>query len=142
MPSGEVHATLGAGVGALVLWRDVALHPPLAHLTGAGLVLGVGVLGALLPDVDLRQSMLGRYVPWVSWGLRLRHRVTRAGRREPVHRGLTHRLRWAPLVGLLAFVVAAHWLVPAVAVAVGLAAGLGFLSHLVADRPTWFWREV
>jgi membrane-bound metal-dependent hydrolase YbcI (DUF457 family) len=128
MPSGQVHAAIGGLVGGAVVWRDHVVAPLPHHVALAGLVVGVAVAGALVPDVDLAESTLGRFVPWFSYlpGVR--------------HRGITHRLRWAPATGILTAFLAFHWLVWPAALAVGLAAALGFLSHLVADRPTYFWR--
>jgi len=127
--NGHTHALFGATTVALAntihpfitphLWRDVP--------TGAVLALGVGILGALLPDIDANESSikheLGLAGSVISGGLRLL---------GVKHRGLTH-------TGLAAAVI----LVAGVLVGsrfgfadVGLAFGLGYLSHLIADGLT------
>lgn len=140
MPSGHVHAAIGGAIGAGVVWRDHVIAPLPHHAALAGLVVGVAVVGALLPDVDDPTSTLGRFVPWLAMLLPKHARMTPRGLVRDAHRGITHRLRCAPLAGLLAAFLAVHWLVWPAALAVGLAAALGLLSHLVADRPTSFLR--
>lgn len=139
MPSGEVHGGIGIAVGAAVAWHDAALHPIPGHVVAVAGLVGVGMIGALLPDVDLRQSLLGRYVPWVRTLLVARRWL---GSKERIHRGLTHHWRWVPVTGLLVAAIAHHWLALGLSVTLGAAMALAYLSHLVADQPMGFWRQV
>lgn len=140
MPNGPVHAGIGGAVGALVVARDHVLAPLPHHVALGGLVVGIAVVGALLPDVDDPHTTLGRFVPWLAMLLPKHTRITPHGLVRDAHRGLTHRLRWAPVAGLLAAFLGARWLGWSGASALGLAVALGFLSHLVADRPWSWWR--
>lgn len=59
---GDTHAIIGLAVGAaLALHADV--HEPL-QLVG---VIGMGVSGALLPDIDHMNSKVSRKLAIVAW---------------------------------------------------------------------------
>jgi inner membrane protein len=75
-------------------------------------------LGALLPDLDSRTSIMGRLLPFISWRME-----SRLGRRQVWHTPAA--------AGLLALVTAP--LIPLVGMAAWAAVPLGFLSHLGLD---------
>ena len=94
-------------------------HEP--HLAEAGLA----AFAALLPDLDSRTSVLGRWVPWLSGTLE-----NVAGHRTATHSVLA-----------LAAVIGLAWLLP---IGYGLALVAGFASHALLDMMTpggvaWFW---
>lgn len=94
-------------------------HLPLSE---APLILGASVFGALLPDIDHPNSLLGRRAPVVSDAVGLVFG----------HRGFTHSLVFAGAVFLLAALLRARyaaWL--PVSALYGL--GIGILSHLAFD---------
>lgn len=126
---GHTHALFG-----LVTLAAVQTVTPLvqSHLlagfpAGAALCAGAAILGALAPDIDAEDSTikheLGGAGAVASWGLGL------AGVK---HRGLTHY----GLTAVLA--LAAAWLIGGQFGLgdVGLAFGLGYLSHILADAMT------
>jgi inner membrane protein len=86
----------------------------------------VALAAAMLPDLDARQSYIGRLIPPLSTWI-----GTRFG-----HRTLTHSL--AAQVVVLAF---AWWLIPT---GYFIALAAGWISHSIADMMTrsgvcWFW---
>ncbi|QIT54110.1 metal-dependent hydrolase [Aquisalimonas sp. 2447] len=101
----------------------------MAWWTGHEPHLGEAVLAggaALLPDVDHRSGLVGRWVPWLSGPLE-----HWAG-----HRTVTHSLVLTLVVCALAV-----WLLPS---GLGLAVAAGFASHALLDMMTpsgvaWFW---
>ncbi len=101
------------------------------QMTNSGLTapslnyLAAAVLGSLTPDLDSPKSSLGRRVWPLSWCLKFF-----AG-----HRGFTHSLLACLLVGMgLAFACSTWpgWK------AYGVAFGIGYTSHILAD---WLTRE-
>lgn len=123
---GHTHALFGLTILAAVqaLTGFVAPQPP----SGLVLCAGAAILGSLAPDLDAEDSAIKRELgaagTVVSQGLRL------VGVK---HRGLTHRGLVAGLVLALSWGLGRHLGYPEV----GLAFGLGYLSHLVADGLTW-----
>ncbi|MGB9792688.1 MAG: metal-dependent hydrolase [Thermacetogeniaceae bacterium] len=122
--TGKTHLAAGALAGAAV-----------GRLTGCPLAgLAVGALAGLLPDIDEPHSTVGRRALPISIAVNLF-----AG-----HRGVTHTVWFCAGAGILfAFISAAvggharallhGWPHP---LAVGLAAFLGALSHLLVDACT------
>src|SRR5690242_2005506 len=77
----------------------------------------LAALAALLPDLDRRSSLLGRWLPWISGPLEY----------WVGHRTATHSVLASVLVGVLAASLPAG---------VGIALGAGFASHAIADMMT------
>lgn len=119
---GANHATLGAAGGFLA---GTYIEAP---LTLRVIMAGVGAFGGLLPDIDSKSSLLGRYVP-----NRL-HRYIK-------HRGITHSLLFVGIVYAVAWLVqyagAARdvWGAPAYSY-IPLALAVGTATHLFADSLT------
>ena len=127
--NGHTHALFGATAVALAntihpfiaphLWRDVP--------TGVTLCLGAAIIGALLPDIDANESTikgeLGLAGRVVSGGLHLL---------GVKHRGLTHTGLAGAGIFVISLSIGQHFGFPDV----GLAFGLGYLSHLLADGVT------
>jgi len=82
-------------------------------------LLGAGLFGALLPDLDHSQSLLGRRLRIVSTPLGW----------FTTHRGVTHTIVAALLVLLIGWYFLPHM------IAIGLA--LGYASHLAGDMLTY-----
>lgn len=103
MPSGTTHMVIGALASSYLAYR---LNCDIAWA-------GVGMLGAVLPDIDHPRSFLGRFNPFAKCF---------------IHRGLTHSLLACTCFGALAYGLAgaqvAKFLV------------LGYLSHLLLDAYT------
>lgn len=127
----------------------ISLHAPhpLTLLAAAG-------AGGLLPDWDLPQSWVGRWIPWpavsASRGGRLPPRVGRAGWPHPIW----HRQQGHSVAGVALASGIAAWLAASASHAAGVrnlspfwvAAGLflGGISHLALDgfndeRQWWLW---
>lgn len=127
--NGHTHALCGATTVALANTIHPFLMPHLWHAVPAGatLALGAGILGALLPDIDANESSikheLGLAGSAISGGLRLL---------GVKHRGLTHTGLVAALTLVAAVIVGRHFGFADT----GLAFGLGYLSHLIADGMT------
>lgn len=124
------HLMSGAAAGA---WVAVAVRPT----AGIALIgVAVGAVSALSPDLDHPNARGVRALGPVGWILcrlirGLSHLTT--GRR---HRGLSHSLVFALLVGCLAAAVSAVWLVPSQAVYLGVSASLGVVAALIGDLVT------
>jgi membrane-bound metal-dependent hydrolase YbcI (DUF457 family) len=140
--NGTTHAVTGAAAGA---WAAVALRPA-PGVALAGIV--VSAVAALVPDTDHPSSRLVRsFGLTVRWGTRrwcvgpgpllcaavrvVSHAAT--GRR---HRGLSHSLVFALLVGGLTGGVSAWWVPLSHAVHLGLVCCLGVTAALVGDLVT------
>lgn len=126
---GHTHALFGLVTLAAIQTVTHLIQPHLlaGFPAGAALCAGAAILGALAPDIDAEDSTikheLGGAGAIASWGLGL------AGVK---HRGLTH-------YGLTAgLALAAAWLIGRQFGLgdVGLAFGLGYLSHILADAMT------
>jgi inner membrane protein len=126
---GPTHALFGLTTLAAVqsLTEFVELHPVRQIPTGLVLCAGAAILGSLVPDLDAGDSAIKRELgpagAVVSQGLRL------VGVK---HRGLTHRGLVAGLVLALSWGLGWRLDYPDL----GLAFGLGYLSHLLADGLT------
>lgn len=119
---GANHATLGAAGGFLA---GTYIEAP---LTVRVIMAGVGVFGGLLPDIDSKSSLMGRFVPNIL------HRFIK-------HRGFTHSLLFVGIVYAVAWLVQyagakyALWDTPTQAY-VPLALAVGTATHLFADGLT------
>lgn len=107
MPSGKTHFVAGALAGGALMYMTQC----------APTIMIAGAIGGLLPDVDHRKSILGR---WGLWWLIFKHR------------GFTHSLLcWMIVTILTANFLPSIW-------AVGIS--IGYLSHLVLDfKVPWLW---
>lgn len=122
---GHTHALIGLTTLAAVerLTGFVQAHP----VAGLGWCAAAAVLGALAPDIDAEDSAIKREL-----GLAGRALSTGLHLAGVQHRGLTHR-------GVIALAVLAVGLVLGRLTGypdAGLAFGLGYLSHLLADALT------
>jgi inner membrane protein len=107
MPSGKTHMVAGALAGGVLM----------VNTDSSAAMMFAGAFGGLLPDIDHRKSILGR---WGLWWLIFKHR------------GFTHSLIAWVLVTLLAYSFLGNtW---------GLGISIGYFSHLLLDfRIPWFW---
>lgn len=102
---GSTHLILGAAAGLAALPFDPASWP---------LLIGAGIVGGLLPDLDSPTSSLGRRVRPLSTAMC----------KVFGHRGGTHSLAFAAATGALGSLHSP---------ALGAAAALGVMSHILAD---------
>lgn len=100
-----------AGIVPLA-WIHIANTDSFFALPNIGLTL-LCALVSLLPDIDTRSSVIGRFIPEVS-----RYIEQHYG-----HRTITHSLAANLLVGAFAYLLATDW----------LALTLAYTSHLVVD---------
>jgi len=127
--NGHTHVLFGATSLALANTLTPIIEPHLWHATptGATLCLGAAIVGALLPDIDANESTikgeLGFAGRVVSGGLHLL---------GVKHRGLTHTGLAGAVMLIVGRLIGRHFGFPDV----GLAFGLGYLSHLLADGMT------
>lgn len=121
---GKTHLAFGLGVASCGIYATNSLfQTPLLSLEDSILFYGAVSLGALLPDIDEPQSLIGRKTLGISNFIKFFFG----------HRGFTHSLLF---VALLSIVLAAlsHFGILPLVVCVGLA--LGCLLHLVGDMMT------
>lgn len=110
---GGTHFIAGVVCGA-------ALAANVTTLDSAALLMIAGALGALAPDLDHPQGALSRRVGLVAAPIRLFVR----------HRGATHSL------GALLLAMTAALILPVNLRAYGMAAALGYASHILLDMLT------
>lgn len=110
MPSGKVHVVAGAVTGSVVMYK---LGAPADMIVASA-------FGGLLPDIDHKSSLLGRWNLFVSFFK---------------HRGFTHSLLcWAVVTFIAAMFLNPYW-------TIGIS--VGYLSHLVLDfKIPWLWPRV
>lgn len=140
---GKTHVLVGAAVAVPFgeLMGNHALLPAMA----------VGAIGSLLPDVDLPQSLAGRWFLWPvrqRWNGHFEERGRAWGRHTVWHRCETHSFVAGVIAGLLVVMLAtatllglhARWgwtfppaLVEEGIVVAGVATILGYWSHLIVD---------
>jgi len=146
------HMAHGALFG-LVL-APLAPHPA-GLLVSTAVLVGTGVIGALIPDLDHPKSRLTHALGPVTWVLsfclvRLSKAVymaTRTKKDSPGtngHRALTHTPVFALAVGTGTFLVLVPTGLHAYALLVALGLTMGCLAHLCGDSCTnsgvpWFW---
>jgi inner membrane protein len=138
---GHTHALIGVTAVATLQALTAFIHPhPIDGLpVGPALCLGAAVIGALLPDIDAEESSVKAELGFA--GRMLGGLLRLAGVK---HRGATHFGLTALLMLALGLVIGQQLGYPDV----GLAFGLGYLSHLLADALTktglpllWPWRR-
>lgn len=126
---GHTHALLGLVTLAVAqaVTPLVQPHPVAGFPMGAALCAGAAILGALAPDIDAEDSTIKRELGGAgtvaSWGL---------GLVGVKHRGLTHYGLTAGLALATAWLIGQQFGYGDV----GLAFGLGYLSHIMADAMT------
>lgn len=127
---GKTHLVCGAAAGA---WLAVALDPaPAVALAGVGL----GMASAMTPDLDHPQA---RAVKRLSiLGLVLCHVIRFISKMTTgvEHRGLSHSLAFAGLLGWLTFGLAALVIDPSQARYLGISVAVGVISALLGDLVT------
>lgn len=110
---GRSHMALGTGCYILLAAGNVVEIAPLAA--------GAAIIGSLAPDIDTPHSLLGRWVPFLSYPLD----------RYVGHRTLTHSLPFlAGLAGVGLFLARIGYPGPV------LAFMAGYASHILADMLT------
>lgn len=138
---GHTHALFGVTTLAIANHLAGFIEPHMIRgvPTGMAVCAGVALLGALLPDIDAEEatikSELGLVGRMLGGGLSLF---------GVKHRGLTHRGVIALLVVGVGMVMGDLWGWPDA----GLAFGLGWVSHILADGMTvsgvpllWPWKK-
>lgn len=115
---GRTHAAGGmlSACAAVVLLRPAPSPPVLLS------ALGVGMLGALLPDIDHPQSAMGRQLPVVSDGVSL----------LMGHRRGVHSLLAAAVLGVAAW-SGLRLACPGLSLLLAVSFVFGYLSHLLLD---------
>lgn len=114
MPSGKTHVMIGTGV---TLALTCAFSFPVE-------TIWFGAAAALVPDIDTRKSLLGRWIPvWLI----------------AKHRGFTHSFFGVCVFTFLCFLCVRDFYITA-------AFATGYLSHLVSDARTpkgiqWRWPD-
>lgn len=123
---------LASGTAAAA-WLAVAadVSPPIG-LIGVGL----GGLAALTPDLDHPGARPVRALGLVGRGLCLGLRFVSRLTTGIEHRGLTHSLAFALLIGSLTGSLTGLFLGPETAVYLGVSAGLGVVAALLGDLVT------
>ena len=120
--NGIAHLMVGAAVGVAITplpeWHALTIQRPEAALAPAAIVLA-SIVGALLPDIDHRNSTISRKPIMGAVGAILRLGVS--------HRGITHSLLALALVGIVGTLAHEQ---------VGVALALGYASHLALDMLT------
>jgi inner membrane protein len=101
--NGKIHL-ITAVIISYILYKGFGLFEPAYYL--------FTLLGAILPDLDIRDSIIGRFNPFAIF---------------MTHRGITHTLLAAVLVSLF-FSVGGYQ--------AGICMGIGYLSHLWLDSAT------
>ena len=124
------HAASGAAAGA---WLAVVAQPSPAYaLVG----VGVGALAAAAPDLDHPSGRPAKKLGLLGWVvcriLRFVSHVLTGTR----HRGISHSLLFALLLGLGTFLLAEIWLPLGLSVYLGLAVATGVVSALLGDLVT------
>jgi membrane-bound metal-dependent hydrolase YbcI (DUF457 family) len=129
MMRGHTHALFGLTTLAGVdhVYPFIQSHPVKGIPAGVVVCAGAVILGALAPDIDAEDSTIKRELGVAGW-------LTSSGLSfiGVKHRGLTHYAITTILVMVVSYIIG-HWLGwPDV----GLAFGLGYLSHFLTDGMT------
>lgn len=107
---------------ALSLGCGVSINLPEQSLLSLGCLVAASTFGAILPDIDKKNTAISNKHPIISFVVRL---VT-------THRGITHTiLALLILAGLLYFSVRALGIAPVIWSYYGLITG--YMSHLILD---------
>lgn len=109
---GKTHLVAGIAAGAGIVYLENKLgmefNPSMIFLVGGC------AFGSLLPDIDIDNSMLGRFIPgWLLWE----------------HRTVTHSLFFLLVSGLIGLIFKYN-----LALSIGLMIGVG--THLILDAIT------
>lgn len=110
---GRTHLVAGVatGLGAVYLKNKFNLN--INELDSALFVVGCG-FGSLLPDIDIDNSLLGRFIPgWLLWE----------------HRTFTHSLLFMLVVGVIGVLLGGPY-----SLIIGL--WIGIMTHLILDAIT------
>lgn len=126
---GVTHGASGAAVGLAV--GLLAPSPVVGLACGA-----VGYVTAYAPDLDHRSATATKVLWVVGWALCLVLRAVSLALTGTKHRGITHSLLFALVVGAGAGVVAGLWLPAGVAALLGLSAFAGVVAALAGDAVT------
>jgi membrane-bound metal-dependent hydrolase YbcI (DUF457 family) len=126
---GYTHALVGVTAAAALNTQIGFVQPHVVKGVPVGLALcaGFAILGALLPDVDAEDSTIKREFGAAGTLASLSLRLFGAG-----HRGVTHYGLTSLGVMIISYLVSARMGYPDA----GLALGVGYLSHVVADALT------
>lgn len=110
--TGKTHLIAGVLTGIGMIYADNKLG---THMSTSNTLLLVGcAVGSLLPDIDIEQSLLGRFIPgWLFWR----------------HRTVTHSIFFMIVIGIIGAVLKMKW-----ELNIGLMVGIG--THLVLDAMT------
>lgn len=109
---GRTHLVAGVATGAAIVYVERKLG--IEFNVGDVLLIGGCALGSLLPDIDIDNSLLGRFIPgWLFWE----------------HRTVTHSLFFMLVVGILGVILHGN-----IGLIIGLCLGIG--SHLILDGMT------
>lgn len=110
--TGKVHLTAGVltGVGIICLENKLGIN-----ISISSLLFAVGcATGSLLPDIDIDNSMLGRFIPgWLFWE----------------HRTVTHSIFFMIILGLIGIIFKIN-----LGFTIGIVVGIA--THLVLDSIT------
>lgn len=110
---GKTHLAAGVVTGAGVIYLKNKLGVDINALDSSLFVAGCS-LGSLLPDIDIDNSMLGRFIPgWLFWE----------------HRTVTHSLFFIGVVGLIGLILKIN-----LALNIGIIVGIA--THLILDGTT------
>ncbi len=121
---GKTHLAFGFGVASCGIYAaDSLSQTPLLSLEDSILFYGAVGFGALLPDIDEPQSLIGRKTLGISNLIKFFFG----------HRGFTHSLLFVALLGIV-LVTLSHFRILPLTVCAGLI--LGCLLHLVGDMMT------
>jgi inner membrane protein len=126
---GYTHALAGVTAAAALNAQIGFVQPHVIKGVPAGLALcaGFAILGALLPDVDAEDSTIKREFGAAGTLASVSLRLFGVG-----HRGVTHYGLTTLGVMIVSYLVSARMGYPDA----GLALGVGYLSHVVADALT------
>ena len=110
--TGKTHLTVGilTGIGVVYLKNKLGFD-----ISGSNILFVVGCsVGSLLPDIDIDNSMLGRYIPgWLFWE----------------HRTVTHSIFFMIAIGLIGLLFKIN-----LGLTIGIVAGIA--THLILDGMT------
>lgn len=110
--TGKTHLIVGTltGIGCAYLENKLGLDMSLSKLL---VVVGCAI-GSLLPDIDIENSLLGRFIPgWLFWR----------------HRTVTHSILFMIVIGIMGLVLKIN-----LGFTAGMVVGIG--THLVLDAMT------
>jgi len=126
----RTHSTCGAAAGA---WLAVVAQPSPSY---ALLGVGVGALAAYTPDLDHPSARPVKKLGLIGWAVcRILRFVSLATTRQ-AHRGLTHSLLFALILGGATFLLAGVWLPISLSLYLAAAVATGVVAALLGDLVT------